>query len=193
MRRLQRRRTTVLALPFLLAALTVGCEAPEDGEPLPMLEEEADRPDAAPEAPVDTTAAAVWAHLTAEDYRTAWSQWPDRSAFYPGGDPHGMLLTTFLNPVAERGLEQMRAGDAQVLPNGALVVKENFHPDSTLASVTVMYKQTGYDPQHNDWFWMKRLQDGTVEASGRVGGCADCHGEAEGWDYLRTAAEQFNR
>lgn len=136
----------------------------------------------------DTTADAVWAHLDSVDYRQAWSNWPDRPSLYQGQDPHGMLLTTYLNTHAAQGLSAMKLGAERTLPFGSIIVKENYSSDTTLVATTVMYKQRGYDPDHHDWFWLKRLADGTIEAAGRAEGCISCHGDAaEQWDYLMTA------
>lgn len=147
--------------------------------------------------PADTTAASVMALLEGEEYRRAWAHWPEREPHYEGTDPHGRLLSTWLNPRAEEGLEALRAGEARALPAGAVVVKENFLPDTTLAALTVMYKaEEGYDPEHGDWFWLKFRPEadmapapgGIVEVSGRVESCIECHGEAGGeTDFLMTA------
>lgn len=130
----------------------------------------------------DTTAQAVWEHLQDVSYASSWERWPGTAPFYDGGDPHGMLLTTYVNVAASYGIPPLSLGSYDAMPLGAVIVKENYQPDSTLAAVTVMYKADGYDPVHNDWFWMKRLPDGSVEASGRVGACIDCH--EDGADYL---------
>lgn len=132
----------------------------------------------------DTTAAAVWAHLQEANYQQNWQLWPGKGRLYTGGEPHGMLLTTYVNTSAHDAATT-RAGS---MPVGAIVVKENYMPDSTLAAVTVMYKTQGYNPDHNDWFFIKRLADGTVEASGRVQGCQDCHMARRDNDYILTAS-----
>jgi hypothetical protein len=129
----------------------------------------------------EPTAAAVWGHLQQADYRANWRVWPGTSAYQRGRAPHGALLTTYVNAVGHDAVTNRSA----VMPAGAMVVKENFTADRQLAAVTVMYKASkGYDPEHNDWFWLKRLADGTVEASGRVGACQGCH--QSGTDYIRT-------
>ena len=69
----------------------------------------------------DTTGAAIWAHLQEENYRENWSLWPGTEAFYKGNQPHGILLTTYVNPVALRAIES----GASAMPDGAIVVKEN--------------------------------------------------------------------
>ncbi len=132
----------------------------------------------------DTTAASVWTHLQAASYQESWELWPEKGQFYTGGEPHGMLLTTYVNETAHQAV-MSKAGS---LPVGAIVVKENYMPDSTLAAVTVMYKVAGYNAEHNDWFFIKRLADGTVEAEGRVAGCQGCHGAAKDNDYILTAS-----
>jgi hypothetical protein len=155
---------------------------------------EAGLPDTAEESMViDTTADAVWAFLQDANYQEEWSFWPDRSPYYEGTEPHGALLNTYLNDLAMSGLAAVRNDPARDdFPFGAILVKENYTPDSTLAATTVMMKVESYDPEHHDWFWMKRLQDGTVEASGRVESCIACHSSAsEEWDYLMTAADQW--
>ncbi len=73
------------------------------------------------------------------------------------------------------------------MPAGAIVVKENYMMDSTLAAVTVMYKSPGFNPEHNDWYFIKRLADGTVEVQGRGMGCQNCHGGVKANDYLFTS------
>jgi hypothetical protein len=142
----------------------------------------------------DTTGAALWAHLERSKYREAWALWPGKGRLYAGREPHGMLLTTYLNPVAQRALAD-RAGQ---MPPGAIIVKENYMPDSTLAAVTVMYKVRGYNAKHNDWFFTKHLPGGKLDAmngmalEGRVPGCQDCHGAQKTNDYIFTGALRGN-
>lgn len=131
---------------------------------------------------VDTTAEAVWEHLQDVAYATNWATWPGTEPLYEGREPHGALLTTYVNAAAEEAVPAMRAGTLEAMPLGAVIVKENYRPDSTLTAVTVMFKARRYDQEHDDWFWMKRLADGTTETSGRVRSCIDCH--EDGTDYL---------
>ena len=42
------------------------------------------------------------------------------------------------------------------MPSGAIIVKENYTPAGELAATTVMYKKSGYNPDHNDWFWINQ-------------------------------------
>jgi len=130
----------------------------------------------------ETQASSVWSYIETHDYQENWSFWPGKGELYKGQEPHGALLTTYLNGPARDALTKR----ADEMPRGAVIVKENYAPDKGLAAVTVMYKaEEGYNPDHNDWFWMKRLADGTVEASGRVDSCQSCHSASEK-DYLMT-------
>ncbi len=172
-------RILVLAAMGTLVACSAGEQAQEDEAP----------PAAAAATAMaatmpDTTASALWAHLEEVDYRAAWTLWPDKGELYTGQEPHGMLLTTYLNELALDALTT-KAG---AMPAGAIVVKENYMPDSTLAATTVMYKVEGYNADAGDWFYLKRLADGTVEASGRVAGCQGCHAQRADNDYLFTGS-----
>lgn len=168
----------VLATTGALAACTAGEQA-EEQQPM-----EGQAASAMAATMPDTTAEALWSHLEDVDYRAAWTLWPGKGELYTGQQPHGMLLTTYLNEPAAAAL----SGQAGAMPPGAIVVKENYTPDSTLAATTVMYKVEGYNPEAGNWFYLKRLPDGTVEASGRVDGCQGCHAEQADNDYLFTGS-----
>ena len=169
-------RNAVLAVVLSVLA---GCAGEQQAE---RSDDAMDQAPMAQMAMPDTTAAAVWAYLEEANYRR-WAMWPGKSALYTGGEPHGMLLTTYLNPTALTALE----GSATALPAGAIIVKENYMPDSTLAAVTVMYKTETFNPEHNNWFFIKRLADGTVQVGGRGEGCQNCHGARRDNDYIMTS------
>jgi len=133
-------------------------------------------------AAADTMPAALWAHLQQSSYKT-WPKFPGKGELYKGVEPHGMLLTTYVNQLA---LDAITNG-AATLPSGSILVKENYMPDSTYAAATVMYKVAGYDTANGDWYWAKYMADGSVEASGRVAMCAQCHGANKQRDFLMTA------
>ncbi len=179
MRHSYRSSVAVFALPLALAVLGCGGESRETPPVTDTAMAAASTRTAAP----DTTAERLWAYLESADYKT-WPMWPGKTAHYAGTEPHGALLTTYVNTLA---LDAITNG-AGMMPVGTILVKENYMPDSTLAAVTVLYKSAGYDGAHHDWFWMKRLANGTVEASGRVAMCISCHGGKEGNDYIMTAA-----
>ena len=151
-------------------------------------------PVAAGDAPfggeADTAFAAdLWSAI---DGYTAWRM---QSDVYPGQSPHGKFLRMYANVVTVGD----RAYD--------VIIKDNFGgpsaeavaaaPTDHLKAVTVMVRrEDGYDPGHDDWFWVKYAPDGTVAENpqgmalaGRVAkgtdkGCIACHGKAGGGDYI---------
>ncbi len=131
----------------------------------------------------DTTAESLWAHMETQNYK-GWQLWPEKGQLYKGQEPHGMLLTTYVNSIAH-GAITSKAG---TMPAGAIIVKENYMPDSTLAATTVMHKVTGYDSSNGDWYWMKKNADGTVEVAGRATMCVQCHGAQRSNDFVYTGS-----
>jgi hypothetical protein len=122
-----------------------------------------------------------------------------RSAPYEGTDPHGMMLETFYTQATIGG------------HTGALIVKRNFGPEGVtadqvlaepgkhLGAITVMFQRDkGYDPDNQNWFWVKYLPDGSLDknpkgmalagmvAKGMDVGCIACHSAAPGEDYIYT-------
>ena len=67
---------------------------------------------------------------------------------------------------------------AGTMPDGAIIVKENYMADENLAAVTVMYKVKDYNPDEGDWYYSKHLPDGVLDQTptgmsmqGKVPGC----------------------
>lgn len=168
---------------LVLAACQSEGGATADAEEAPATSAVAAAPAAAP----DTTGAAMWAHLQESDYQDNWELWPGTMPLYEGQQPHGMKLTMYVNDLA---LNALHAG-ASAMPDGAIVVKENYMPDGTLAAVTTMYKRSGYNPEHHDWFFTKHLASGELDQApngmaleGRPPGCQGCHIARADNDYL---------
>ena len=172
-----RRLLAVLILMMLAACETQEERAPQRPAP-PALPPE---PPAAQQTS-DTTAAGLWAHLQSSNYRN-WELWPGKEQLYAGTEPHGALLTIYVNEPARAALA---SGDS-VMPAGALIVKENFSSDSALAAITAMYKVVGYDAEGADWFWARWDANGTPEVSGRAEMCKSCHSANAPQDFLMTA------
>ena len=181
------KRTSLV--PVLLLVVSA-CGPRDAGEQV----EEASEPEAEPAAAQqaqtlpEASAEAVLAYLTAADFRNSWDLWPGKGEKYEGTEPHGALLTTYLNPAAA----QAAADGAGQMPPGAIVVKDNFMPDGMLGASTVMYKIEGYNPEAGDWWWAKFMPDGTVDmdgmAQGRVEMCIGCHAKGADNDYLLTGS-----
>lgn len=170
-----------------LVAWIGACAPADESEVADTAPPEATEAASAPTAAPDTTGAAMWAHMQAEDYRTGWELWPGLAEFYGGNAPHGMLLTTYANATAQAALQ---SGET-VMPEGSIIIKENYMPDRELAAITVMYKRQGYNGEHADWFFAKFLPDGSLDAApsgmaleGRVPGCQGCHIAQQGADYI---------
>lgn len=176
------RAVTTVMICSSMGLVLAACPAERGGEQ----EAGADTMPVVQQVPApDTTAAGLWAHLQGSNYRESWATWPGKGELYEGQEPHGMLLTTYLNSLALDAVTNM----AGSMPPGAVVVKENFAPDSTYAAATIMYKAAaGYDTTNNNWFWLKRTADGTIEAQGRVAGCIGCHGQQRANDFIFTGA-----
>ncbi|MBD3678185.1 MAG: cytochrome P460 family protein [Rhodobacteraceae bacterium] len=123
---------------------------------------------------------------------------------YEGTDPHGMMLETFYTEATVDG------------HTGTLIVKRNYGPVGVsteevlsdpaghLGAVTVMFqREDGYDPETQNWFWVKYLPDGSLDKNpkgvalaGLVGkgmdaGCIACHQAAGGDDFIFTTDASF--
>ena len=127
-----------------------------------------------------------WDWMKRVEYRN-WAPGPGKpTAAYPGQSPHGAFVKTYLNRTA--------AGNAKTLPQGSIIVKENYGKDAkTLMAVTVMYRAEGFNPEAKDWYWVKYDPNGNVmrtppekgnmRIAGKFKSCIDCHAGAEGNDY----------
>lgn len=171
-------RMLTLATGVLIVAVPMAACGDEDRPPTP--EDEMTVP--VREAPIartttpDTTPEGLWAHLDGEAYRDNWRLWPGTEPLYEGTEPHGMLLTTYANDVAQQALLDGRVAD---LPDGSIIVKENYMPDGTYDAATVMYRVRGYNPDHQDWLFAKYDLAGMVDDFGRAPMCQACHEQAE--------------
>lgn len=114
-----------------------------------------------------------------------YQKWVMQSDMLPGKTPHGAFIRYYYNIV-----------NVDRKPYH-VVAKDNFMPNKQLAAVTVMVqREAGYDPDNNDWFWVKYKVDGTVgknpkgmSLAGRVAkgmdaGCIACHKTAKDNDYI---------
>jgi hypothetical protein len=178
-------RTAVFGLTMVAFTACGGSEEADHDE-----NDDAEAPAMAASA-ADTTGAAIWAHLQSSDYQENWHVWPGMGELYAGTQPHGMLLTTYLNDIAFEAL----SNHAGTMPDGAVIVKENYMPDSTLAAVTTMYKVAGYNADHADWFFTKHRPNGELDAApngmaleGRLPGCQACHTVQAANDYVYTGS-----
>jgi hypothetical protein len=180
------RLIAVLSIAIALALIAIALTANE----FPTADRAAEAQDG--ELPPADAVALLDYVLETNPYQE-WGTWPaddwtDFSDLLEGGDPHGMTVRIFVNDVALEAAQT--EGFDGILPPGSIVVKENYggtvEEPGELAAVTIMYKVEGFNPEANDWFWLKAPVDGnrTVDASGAVDGCIGCHGSPGNQDYL---------
>lgn len=126
----------------------------------------------------------LYSYITKDNKYSNWKMWPGKQALYPGPEPHGKLLTTYVTDKAFSAID----GKKGSIPNGSIIVKENYMPDGKLDAITVMYKVKSFDPANNDWFWLKYAPDGAIDVQGKVDMCIACHGKVRDNDFIYTSS-----
>jgi len=112
-----------------------------------------------------------------------WELWPGKGRLYKGTEPHGALLTTFINSTARFSIKSKKG-----MSTGSIIAKENYTADKKFVALSVMYKIKGYNPSAGDWFWAQYAPDGKALVSGKVQKCIDCHSKKKDNDYIFTGA-----
>lgn len=84
------------------------------------------------------------------------------------------------------------------LPAGTIIVKENYKnldgDKGDLASYTIMVKKNeDYDPENNNWKYIKTKPDFSVLNEGKIESCIECHYDAERKDYVFTLGASFDK
>lgn len=125
-------------------------------------------------------AGAVHTYITVAKPYTKWDLWPGKGKMYPGTQPHGDYLTTYVNEYGMFDIKKKKGS----LSDGTLIVKENYGADKSFTALSVMYKIAGYNRSAGDWFWAKYDKDGKVLASGRAEACIKCHEKKKDNDYI---------
>src|ERR1700690_2073442 len=96
-------------------------------------------------------AAKLYIYITkSAPYEKSFKLWPGKDKLYPGKEPHGSFLTTYVNDAALGSLRNM--GE---MADGSIIVNEDYSADKKLKVLTVMYKTKGFNPEAGDWFWAK--------------------------------------
>ncbi len=135
----------------------------------------------------------LWTSMVNESYVGEGSI---KSRPYTGQHPHGAILDTIEGPINIDGK----------IHN--IIIKRNYggpgvskdavanNPAKFLKAVTVMLKRPGYDPDNNDWYWVKYKASGEIDtnpkgmklagmiAKGMPTGCIACHTGAPGGDMV---------
>ena len=115
---------------------------------------------------------------------------------YTGQHPHGAVLDTIEGPVLMGNKLHHVIIKRNYGGEGVSKMAVANNPAKYLKAVTVMLKREGYDPENNDWFWVKYKADGSLDKNpkgmqlaGRVAkgmpvGCIACHKAATGGDMI---------
>jgi hypothetical protein len=127
-------------------------------------------------------AAAVWDYVKKADYVKTWKLWPGNTPLRKGPEPHGALITCYVNETALPAI----TGKKGKLPEGSVVILDNFGPDKKLQFIDVMVKVKGYNPKEGDWYWAQYTPDGKAEMEGKVDECIRCHLAQKSNDYVYT-------
>lgn len=126
---------------------------------------------------------ALLEHITKSDPYGKWDLMPGTTKMRQGKEPHGALQNVYVNKLALKAINE-KAG---AMPDGAIIVKENYTPDKKLAAVTVMMKKKGYNPEAGDYMWLKYGPDLKIMVQGKADPCIQCHSQVKGNDYVVLA------
>lgn len=161
------KRSMTCCLMILAAAATSGMDCQGNGNTM---------------TPAAPTGEALFALITQPTPFNQWGQFPDRQGTLPSALPHGPMSNVFINATLASALSNFTGR----LPDGSIIVKENVgtDPSVTEATLTVMWKVSGFDPDNNDWFWANMSPTGQISAEGMVQACAACHGAARLNDFV---------
>jgi len=117
---------------------------------------------------------------------------------YTGQHPHGAILDTIEGQIALKGKLHTIIVKRNYGGEGVSIANVANDPAKYLKAVTVMLKRPGYDPDDQDWFWVKFKPNGSLHtnpagmllagkvAKGKPKGCIACHTAAPGGDMLFT-------
>ena len=98
--------------------------------------------------------------------------------------PPGNILKLYLNNLALDTVVNKKG----LFPLGSLLIKEMYTDDKKMYLITVMYKEKGFHPEGNDWYWVKYKPDGEAPLEGKVRLCIECHEGMEDNDYVFTGS-----
>ncbi len=126
----------------------------------------------------------LWKYMTVENPYQKYSVWPGKEGIYESTMPPGNNLKLFLNVLAQDAVVNKKG----LFPHGSLLIKEMYTDDKKLYLITVMYKERGFHPEGNDWYWVKYKPDGEAVLDGKVKLCIECHDGMKDNDYVFTGS-----
>ncbi len=162
----------------------VETETPAETEQEPVSEAETETPTETPEteAGPGATGEEIQAYVMEENDYKNWELWPGTGELEPGKGPHGDQITIYVSDSALLAIEEKTG----VMPENSTVLKEGYNSEGELIEVVVMHKVEGFDPEHNDWFWLEYDAEGEIITEGKVLSCYNCHTRQAVNDYLFT-------
>jgi len=114
------------------------------------------------------------------------------SNLYVGSPPHGIVREVLEGKIDNNLVIVKRNYRGKGLTPGQVAIDRAKY----IASITVMAKRPGYDPEDKDWFWVKYKPNGEImknpkgmKLAGKVAkgmpvGCISCHAAAPGGDFI---------
>lgn len=166
------RATETLRVHGLVLAVTVlaGCRDSVDDVSTPVPPPRVSMASLQPADCVDGIGEATLISLEDERYRETWELLEATSPLHAGSEPHGALLTTYVNDAA---LDAIEHADLS-MPPGAVIALENYQADTTLSSISVMVRLGDPDPEYGGWCLARLGPAGEWEAGPRDA-CGSCH------------------
>lgn len=168
-------RTLCLALLAIMPVFAVACGS----------DDESDSTDMTPGPAMQQASAETQSVLALTAGYRSWSKFAENPALKPSPTHNNMQVISYYNDVVGQAI----AAKTLPLPNGALIVKENWAAatDAGPMALTIMHKQGA------DWYWSQVTPDGKVFLDGMgvplegksVPMCVNCH-QTNVNDGLRT-------
>ncbi len=125
-----------------------------------------------------------WRYLVKKD--AAYNTWKALDHEPPKEEienPHGNVSRTYANDVA--------AKDAENLPFGSILVREDYDDKRKRQSISVLYRVKDYDKEHGNWYYLRFTETGAImkgkdtkPLAGKVASCIECHAKASGKDFV---------
>ena len=136
---------------------------------------------AAGSAPMpEATGRAVAEFITKTSPYEKWSLVPGTTRFRDGKSPHGTFQNVYANDIAMKAF----AEGTLPMPDGSIIVKDNFNADKQRVGLTIMYKKAGFNPAGNDYFWLRLDAEKKPAQEGKLASCAGCHARAAATDLI---------
>jgi hypothetical protein len=160
--------TGVIAAVLLIFAGAVSCSRRGTDPVLPPFDRE------------EISAELLWERMVEETDYTEYHFWPGHEGISPGQAPHGVFHKVYINKLI---YDALPLEDREV-PDGGIIIKENYSADEEPTGLTVMAKVDGFHPGGGDWFWAAYTMEGKVNIAGQVDGCIGCHEGMRDNDYV---------